>query len=45
MGISVHSAQPIDRGELQPQNRPQRGLHWRTRVDPLAEVWDSVLLP
>jgi len=45
VGISVRSAQRIDRGELQPQNQPQRGRHWRTRADPLADIWDSVLVP
>ena len=45
VGISVRSAQRIDRGELQPEGQPQRGRHWRTRADPLAEVWDSVLVP
>ena len=45
-GISVRSAQRIDRGELQPEGQQQqRGRHWRTRADPLAEVWDSVLVP
>ncbi|AFY27339.1 integrase family protein [Cyanobium gracile PCC 6307] len=46
VGISLRSAQRIDRGELQPQGQQQRrGRHWRTRVDPLADVWDSVLVP
>lgn len=53
VGISVRSAQRIDRGELQAstqqhqqhQQQQQRGRHWRTRPDPLAEVWDSVLVP
>ena len=46
VGISVRSAQRIDRGELQPEGQQQqRGRHWRTRVDPLAEVWESVLVP
>ena len=45
VGISVLSAQRIERGELQPQNQQQRGRHWRTRPDPLADVWDSVLVP
>lgn len=45
VGISVRSAQRIDRGELQPDGQQQRGRHWRTRADPLAEVWDSVLVP
>jgi len=46
VGISVRSAQRIERGELQtsPQQQ-QRGRHWRTRADPLAEVWDGVLVP
>jgi len=45
VGISLRSAQRIERGELQPQNQQQRGRHWRTRPDPLADVWDSVLVP
>jgi hypothetical protein len=45
VGISVRSAQRIDRGELQAQGVQQRSRHWRTRADPLAEVWDSVLVP
>lgn len=46
VGISVRSAQRIDRGELQPEGQQQRpGRSWRTRADPLAEVWDSVLVP
>jgi hypothetical protein len=45
VGISVRSAQRIDRGELQVQGQPQRGRSWRTRADPLAEVWQSVLVP
>ena len=45
-GISVRSAQRIDRGVLQPEGQQQqRGRHWRTRADPLAEVWESVLVP
>jgi hypothetical protein len=46
VGISLRSAQRIDRGELQAgAQQQQRGRHWRTRADPLAEVWDSVLVP
>jgi len=45
VGISVRSAQRIDRGELQAQGVQQRSRHWRTRADPLADVWDSVLVP
>jgi hypothetical protein len=48
VGISVRSAQRIDRGQLQASAQHQQvqcGRHWRTRADPLAEVWDSVLVP
>ena len=46
VGISVRSAQRIDRGELQARAQQQKPCrHWRTRADPLAEVWDSVLVP
>jgi hypothetical protein len=44
-GISVRSPQRIDRGDHQPQNQPQRGRSWRTRADPLAAVWECVLVP
>ena len=44
VGISVRSGQRIDRGELPAQGPQQRGRHWRTRADPLADVWDSVLV-
>jgi len=42
-GISVRTARRIDKGE----HRPQRGRprDWRTRPDPLAEVWESELQP
>ncbi|MDM7952502.1 MAG: hypothetical protein QUV07_04680 [Cyanobium sp. CZS 25K] len=43
VGISVRSAQRIDRGDHQP--RDHHGRHWRTRADPLSDVWDSVLVP
>ncbi|MEA5416295.1 IS21 family transposase [Synechococcus sp. BA-132 BA5] len=46
VGISVRSAQRIDRGELQPEGQQQQpGRRWRTRADPLADVWDTVLVP
>ncbi len=45
VGISVRSAHRIDRGELQPQKQQQRGRNWRTSPEPLADVWDSVLVP
>lgn len=42
-GISVRSGRRIEKGE----HRPQRGRphNWRTRRDPLAEVWESELVP
>jgi hypothetical protein len=43
VGISVRSAQRIDRGDHQPNGH--HGRHWRTRADPLAEVWQSELVP
>lgn len=41
-GISERSARRIDLQELQPEKH-KRG--WRTRTDPLAAIWDSVVLP
>ena len=41
-GISVSSAHRIDSGRLQPKAAKPRG---RRRPDPLAEVWDPLLLP
>ncbi len=43
VGISVRSAQRIDGGDHQPSDL--QGRHWRTRADPLADVWDRVLVP
>jgi len=41
-GISLSSAQRIDSGRLQPKaDRPRQ----RRRPDPLAEVWEPLLLP
>lgn len=42
-GISVRSGRRIEQGE----HRPKRGRahDWRTRTDPLAEVWESELVP
>ena len=46
VGISLRSAQRIDRGDLQVQGQQQqRRRHWRTRADPLAGVWETVLVP
>jgi hypothetical protein len=42
-GISERSARRIDHSELRPHRTPQR--HWRTRKDPLCDVWESVLVP
>ena len=41
-GISVRSGRRIDKGEHRPKEEPRA---WRTREDPLAEVWDSELAP
>ena len=42
-GFSERSGRRIEAGEHQPQADSPR--EWRTRVDPLAEVWDSELEP
>lgn len=42
-GISVASARRVDSAVALPSQRPPR--HWRTRSDPLAEVWDSEVVP
>jgi len=41
-GISVRSARRIDRNQIQPRANQPRG---RTRPDPLAGVWEEVLVP
>ena len=41
-GISERSARRIDQQAHQPQKQKRS---WRTRKDPLAEVWDSIVLP
>jgi transposase InsO family protein len=41
--ISERSARRIDRGDLSLQPISKR--HWRTRKDPLGEVWESELAP
>lgn len=41
-GISERSARRIDNRQLQPSKRSR---NWRTREDPLAGVWDSIVLP
>jgi hypothetical protein len=42
-GISERSARRIESLDALPSQRPLRS--WRTREDPLAEVWESELLP
>lgn len=42
-GISVASARRIESSVLLPSQRPLR--EWRTRVDPLGEVWESEVVP
>jgi transposase InsO family protein len=43
MGISVRSARRVEKAEALPSQRGPRP--WRTRVDPLAGVWDTELVP
>lgn len=42
-GISERSARRLESVESLPSQRPPR--QWRTRNDPLAQVWESELLP
>jgi len=42
-GISVRSGRRIEKGEHQPKRA--RPHDWRTREDPLVDVWDSELVP
>jgi hypothetical protein len=42
-GISERSARRVEELPTLPSQRPSR--EWRTRTDPLAEVWDSEVLP
>ena len=41
-GISERSARRIDQQAHQPVKQER---NWRTREDPLAAVWDSIVLP
>jgi len=44
VGISLRSAQRIDRGVLQPEGQQQRrGRHWRTRASCLVPDFQSAL--
>jgi Mu transposase, C-terminal domain len=42
-GMSERSGRRLEKGELQPGRKGPR--HWRTRVDPFADVWDSEVVP
>lgn len=42
-GISVASARRVESAMVLPSQRPPR--HWRTRADPLAEVWNTEVVP
>jgi hypothetical protein len=42
-GISERSARRIEESDALPSQRPARS--WRTRDDPLAEVWDAEVVP
>jgi hypothetical protein len=42
-GISVSSARRIESSLVLSSQRPPR--HWRTRADPLCEIWDAEIVP
>ncbi len=42
-GFSERTARRIDHGDITTEGHSSR--HWRTRKDPLADVWESELLP
>jgi hypothetical protein len=42
-GISVASARRVESAQSLPSQRPVR--HWRTRADPLGEVWATEVVP
>ena len=42
-GISVASARRVESAVVLPSQRPPR--HWRTRADPLSEVWAAEVVP
>ena len=43
VGVSVRTARRLEALTELPSQRPLR--HWRTRLDPLAEVWDAEIVP
>lgn len=42
-GMSVASARRVEAAGILPSQHPPR--HWRTRADPLAEIWDAEVVP
>ncbi|MDT3382312.1 IS21 family transposase [Labrys neptuniae] len=42
-GFSERTGRRLEAGTVRPAQRAPR--HWRTRSDPLAEVWDELILP
>lgn len=43
IGISARSARRIEADPVLPSQKPRR--RWRSRADPLAEVWESEVVP
>src|SRR5690606_3830896 len=42
-GISISSARRVEHSATLPSQRPER--HWRTRSDPLQDVWADEIVP
>jgi len=42
-GFSERTARRVESGKVHPSQRAPR--HWRTRSDPLAGVWDEIIVP
>lgn len=43
VAISERSARRVEQSDCLPSQRPER--HWRTRTDPLGDVWDAEVVP
>jgi hypothetical protein len=43
VGVCIRSARRMEQAQSLPSQRAAR--HWRTRIDPLAPVWDSEIVP
>ena len=43
IGISARTARRLERSEGLPSQRPPRT--WRTRPDPLVDIWEADVLP